>query len=253
MSNFKIKEKVSSSLNSISDIPSGSIISTIVSSSTPDGWVECNGQELLIGTAGTTYYNLYLKCLDYYGAYTNGSGGSGSTHFVVPNLASKYLVPRITTDTNAYSGGSNSHRHLVTAAATSNNVAVNHYHNIGQNSYGGDYYAHNHSGSAGDNNTFSGSNPGNRNKTGTGGSGYAAGAAHIHAGSSAANTGYGSVAGHGAPTYSYHNIGALGISSSNWAGHTHNSSSTNSNSISGYTEYVESFNPSYVVRYLIKV
>lgn len=252
MTNFVLKENINSSSQILSSIPRGTIVPTIFST-IPDGWLECNGQEVLIGTSGTTYYDLYSQIGTAYGSLTDGAGGSGSTHFKVPNLSSKYLVPRISSDSNTYTGGSNNHQHLVTAAATSNNVTVNHNHNIAQSNYGGDYYAHNHSGAA--NIGANGTNPGNRNKTGTGGSGYAAGASHTHSAYTAGNTGYGSPGehGHANPVYSYHNILSLGINSATATAHTHTSSAAGSNSISGYSSYYEVFPASYVVRYMIKV
>jgi len=58
----------------------------------PSGWVFCQGQELAIGSAGSTYYNLAQALGTTYGALTNGSGGAGSTHFRVPNLAGRVPV-----------------------------------------------------------------------------------------------------------------------------------------------------------------
>ncbi len=251
MSNFEVAENIGTSTQIVSTIPTGTIVPSILAT-VPDGWLECNGQEVAIGSAGSTYYTLSQNLGTRYGALTNGSGGSGSTHFRVPNLSSRYLVSQLSSgDPNVYSGGSNTHQHLVTAAATSNNATVNHNHNIAQSNYGGDYYAHNHNGAA--NIGANGTNPGNRNKTGTGGSGYAAGAGHTHSAYTAGNTGYGGIAGHASPTYSYHNIASLGINSATATAHTHTSSAAGSNSISGYSSNAEVFPNSYVVRYLIKV
>jgi microcystin-dependent protein len=247
MENMKISDLVSSSSQVVGTIPVGTIIPSIFNSA-PEGWLECSGQEVAIGSVGSIYYALSQQLGTTYGALTNGSGGVGSTHFRVPNLKSSYLVPKVSTD-NVNSGGLNNHQHFVNAAANSSATAVNHNHNIGQSNYGGDYWAHNHSGGpsyAGAN----GTNPPNVNKTGTGGTGAAGGAGHIHDANSYAATNWWSNT-NGA--YSYHNIDSLGIGSAYSASHTHSSSASNSNSISSNTSNTVSFPHSYVVRYLIKV
>lgn len=237
MVNIKISETLGSKNQIIGAIPTGTIVPTILNS-IPSGWLECDGSEVLIGSSGSTYYNLSQQLGTTYGSLTNGSGGAGSTHFKLPNLKSSYLIPKISTD-NVNSGGSNIHQHLVTATATSSNNGNAHNHNISQNGTGGDAFDHSHSGSAGPG-AFTGSNPGQVNKTGTTGSGQGSGAAHIHLVTSSSN--WGSVAGN-----SNHSIASLGISSSSVDNHSHSAT------ISGNSSNTESFPQSYVVRYLIKV
>lgn len=71
--------------------PVGSIMQYAVSSA-PSGWVLCQGQELAIGSAGSTYYALSQLLGTTYGALTDGSGGTGTSHFRVPNLAGRVPV-----------------------------------------------------------------------------------------------------------------------------------------------------------------
>ena len=71
--------------------PVGSIMQ-FAAASEPSGWVLCQGQELAIGSAGSTYYALSQLLGTTYGALTNGSGGAGSSHFRVPNLAGRIPV-----------------------------------------------------------------------------------------------------------------------------------------------------------------
>ena len=237
----KIKENINSKGQIIGSIPVGTIIPTIIST-IPSGWLECNGSEVIIGSSGSTYYALSQQLGTTYGALTNGSGAAGSTHFKLPNLKSSYLIPKVSTD-NVNSGGLNGHQHLVTATATSATNGNSHNHNISQTGTGGDYIAHNHAGG----NTYAGvngSNPPNANKTGTGGSGTAGGAAHTHdASCNSGGTNWWSNIG----AYSNHNITSLGINASAVDNHSHTAT------VSGYSTNVDSFPQSYVVRYLIKV
>jgi len=84
--------------------PVGSIMQ-FAAASEPSGWAFCTGQELAIGSAGSTYYNLAQTLGTTYGALTNGSGGAGSTHFRVPNLSGR--VP-VGAGSGAQDGGSGS-------------------------------------------------------------------------------------------------------------------------------------------------
>jgi microcystin-dependent protein len=84
--------------------PVGSIMQ-FAAASEPSGWAFCTGQELAIGSSGSTYYNLSQALGTTYGALTNGSGGAGSTHFRVPNLSGR--VP-VGAGTGAQDGGSGS-------------------------------------------------------------------------------------------------------------------------------------------------
>jgi microcystin-dependent protein len=65
------------------ETPAG-LITSFAGSSAPTGWLLCQGQEL----SRTTYPKLDAALGQVYGAYTNGSGASGNTHFKVPDLRS---------------------------------------------------------------------------------------------------------------------------------------------------------------------
>lgn len=68
-------------------VPSGSIIQ-FGGETSPTGWVICDGSELAIAS----YSSLYSAISTKYGALTNGSGGSGTTHFRVPDLRGRIPV-----------------------------------------------------------------------------------------------------------------------------------------------------------------
>lgn len=61
--------------------PAGSLIA-YAGTSAPAGWLLCAGQEV----SRTTYAALDAVLTTTYGAYTNGSGGAGTTHFRLPDL-----------------------------------------------------------------------------------------------------------------------------------------------------------------------
>jgi microcystin-dependent protein len=96
---FKVKKDIeTTSENSSSNllIPTGTIALWPMNT-VPDGWVECNAQELAIGTSGSQYNALYVAITNNgasfpYGANTNGSGGAGSTHFRVPDLEGRIAI-----------------------------------------------------------------------------------------------------------------------------------------------------------------
>jgi microcystin-dependent protein len=59
----------------------------------PTGWLICDGTEKSITTYQTLYNILTATGSVFpYGANTNGSGGAGSTHFRLPNLAGRIPV-----------------------------------------------------------------------------------------------------------------------------------------------------------------
>lgn len=118
------------------------------SSSIPSGWLLCNGGEYAISTSGSQYYALSQIITTRYGGYTNGSGISGSTHFVVPNMIATYRIPYgITSGANAggttqsFAQESLAHNtHTPTAnATTSSGGDSSHSHTLNDNS------SHNHS------------------------------------------------------------------------------------------------------------
>jgi microcystin-dependent protein len=59
------------------------VVNMWVTNSAPTGWLLCQGQQLAISG---TYNPLYQVIGTNYGNLTNGSGGSGSTHFRLPDL-----------------------------------------------------------------------------------------------------------------------------------------------------------------------
>lgn len=63
------------------------MIASFAMSSAPTGWLVCNGAEYAIASYG----DLYTAIGTTWGALTNGSGGAGSTHFVVPDLRGAFL------------------------------------------------------------------------------------------------------------------------------------------------------------------
>lgn len=75
--------------------PSGSInptnlvgmIASFAMSSAPSGWLVCNGAEYAIADYG----DLYTAIGTIWGSLTNGSGGAGTSHFVVPDLRGEFL------------------------------------------------------------------------------------------------------------------------------------------------------------------
>lgn len=90
---FQWVEIISSGVPNINIVmPTGSIIQTALPSA-PDGWLLCQGQEVLI----SSYQNLYnaitvMGTVFNYGSNTNGSGAAGSTHFRLPNLQGRVPV-----------------------------------------------------------------------------------------------------------------------------------------------------------------
>jgi microcystin-dependent protein len=59
----------------------------------PTGWAVCNGSELPISSYTTLYNVLTNNGTSFpFGTNTNGSGGSGSTHFRLPDLRERFIV-----------------------------------------------------------------------------------------------------------------------------------------------------------------
>jgi len=239
MSEFKVENSidVESLVNPYFNV--GQIISTIATSA-PSGWLLCDGSE---HSKTGQYSNLYSKIGIRYGE-GNGSGGVGTSHFKLPDLRGKHIMSfQIGA---AASGGSSTHTHTVNTHATAANVAVNHYHSVGGISAldtGGGYSNTYHSHSGGDSYVGpNGSNPVNANKTGTGGSGYGSGGAHVHDGYSYGNTN----ADNGLHS---HNMVDVGINNQTAGNHSHTSISTISGSASSGNYQI----PSYTVNFVIKV
>lgn len=239
MSDFKIDQLIDSKNINLTGafFATGQIISTIAQS-IPSGWLICDGSEY---SKTGTYANLYSKIGTRYGE-TNGSGGVGTSHFRVPNLVDRYISSH---KSGLAAQGDGSHTHTTNANATASDVAVNHYHSV---SYGtgdiGSVGYHSHSGGdayVGAN----GSNPLNANKTGTGGSGYGSGGAHVHDGYTYGNTNADATNGHG------HNIASGGIGSHTAANHSHTHSSLTTSSGNSTNSIISV--PSFTVNFMIKV
>lgn len=81
--------KKNSRLNDNSRIepPTGTIVA-FAGSTAPNGWFLCNGQEV----SKNKFPALEAACQTTYGANTNGSGGAGSTHFVVPDMRGRMPI-----------------------------------------------------------------------------------------------------------------------------------------------------------------
>lgn len=67
--------------------PVGSIVA-FAGTTQPNGWLFCNGQEV----SRATYPELDAVIGTTYGAYTNGSGGSGTTHLRLPDTKGKAII-----------------------------------------------------------------------------------------------------------------------------------------------------------------
>lgn len=68
-------------------MPSGVVIS-FAGTTAPSGWLLCFGQQVAIAD----YPELYGVLGTTYGALTNGSGGTGSTHFVLPDMRGRAVA-----------------------------------------------------------------------------------------------------------------------------------------------------------------
>ena len=91
-----IGSRVSNSLVTLDGVTIGSAtklepfigsIAPFAMSSAPSGWLVCNGAEYAIASYG----DLYSAIGTTWGALTDGSGSSGSTHFLVPDFRGEFL------------------------------------------------------------------------------------------------------------------------------------------------------------------
>lgn len=78
---------VTPAANDVGGMPTGAVI-PYAGTTAPNGWLLCAGQEV----SRTTYSALDAVITTTYGAYTNGSGGAGSTHFRVPDLRGRVVA-----------------------------------------------------------------------------------------------------------------------------------------------------------------
>jgi microcystin-dependent protein len=223
MANFKVEKGIDSPGTVNPFFFPGAIISSIASS-VPDGWLGCNGQEVLI----TQYQDLYNSIGTSYNLGTETSG-----YFRLPNMSSKYLIQKTNTS-GMY--GSSTHLHSTSANYGLASTTVDHGHPT--NNYVNNnniYHAPGGGGSGGGTDN----NPLNANKTGFS-SGGASGAGHYHS----VNCGgsqdgpYGNDHGHGMTT-------PIGNSSQS---HSHTGSFSSANSSNSSVNP-----PSFVANYFIKI
>jgi microcystin-dependent protein len=223
MSSFKIKDNVQISTSKNPFFLPGAIISSIVST-VPSGWLNCNGQEVLI----TQYQSLYTSIGTSYNLGTETVG-----YFRLPNISSRYLIQK-TSGSGTY-GSSSAHLHSTSANYGLANTTVDHGHPT--NNYVNNN-AINHAPAGGGSGGGTDNNPLNANKTGFS-SGGASGAGHYHAVNSGGNSSN--------PTGNDHGHGMnTGIGNASQA-HSHTGSFTAVNSTS--TSIIP---PSFVVNYFIK-
>jgi microcystin-dependent protein len=120
------------------------------SSTPPDGWLLCNGQEVQISSYQALYNSITLNGTVFpYGANTNGSGAAGSTHFRLPDMRDRFLMSPTKTANNpgsayvATTGGTNTHTHDFPVATTNTTYTSTNYHehtfNIGGLNNTGDH------------------------------------------------------------------------------------------------------------------
>ena len=202
----------------------------------PDNWIECDGSELL----KTDFQKLFSVIGTTYGE-TNGSGGSGTTHFKVPLLKnnSSQVVPAISPSGSNTIVSNSYHNHTANVSVTVASTNTSHTTTNSNQNINATYTAHDHagSGSAG----YSGSNPtNNANKTGNARVNMA-GAGHNHATNSYGYS-YANGFNHG------HNHNQRTVYSSNQS-HTHNANA-GSNVLSNNSELLPE---SVLVKFIMRV
>ncbi len=108
-----------SGTNNIVSFTSGMVM-PYAGASAPTGWLLCDGSEV----SASTYADLKTVVTTTYGSYTDGSGGTGTSHFRIPDLRGRVIAGqddmggasanRLTSpidgDTLGASGGSESHQ-----------------------------------------------------------------------------------------------------------------------------------------------
>ena len=143
------------------DIPTGALVPiagpvSLYSSPSVDlfidlGLLPCSGSQWSI----STYQNLYNIITQNgtvfpFGANTNGSGGAGSTHFLLPDMyATKYFLSGTASNISVSNSVGHTHTHTVTTNLSANNAAWNHYHNFSASSDSVSMNLHNHNYPAG--------------------------------------------------------------------------------------------------------
>jgi microcystin-dependent protein len=223
MENFNVKENVQIPGNKNPYFMSGAILSSMVSSA-PSGWLNCNGQEVLI----SQYQKLYDSIGTTYNLGTETSG-----YFRMPNISSRYLIQK-TSAIGAY-GNSSAHSHSTSANYDLAGTTVDHGHPTNNYVNNNNIY---HTAGGGGSGGGTDNNPLNANKTGFS-SGGASGSGHYHSVNCGGNQDgpYGNDHGHGMST---------GIGNSSQS-HSHTGSFTATTStVSSITP------PSFIINYFIK-
>lgn len=223
MENFKVYEGIQVPESKNPFFLPGAIVSSIVSL-VPDGWLGCNGQEVLI----TSYQKLYDAIGTSYNLGTETVG-----YFRLPNMSSRYLIQKTNTS-GMYA--SSTHLHSTSANFNLASTTVDHGHPTNNYVNNNNIY---HTAGGGGSGGGTDNNPLNANKTGFS-SGGASGAGHYHSVNCGGNQDgpYGNDHGHGMST-------SIGNSSQS---HSHTGSFTATNSANS------SINPpSFIVNYFIKI
>jgi len=160
---------------------SGAIVA-MVSTSTPDEWLLCDGSVV----SQTTYANLFAAI-----GSTYNTTGEGAGNFRLPNLVDAFLIAKTNTS-GAISSGSHTHgsnASISTGSTTWNNANTGQFHTHTTN-FGTNYanFDHGHGYVDAGANGVTDNNPVNANKTGSATAGMA-GSSHTHSIGAVGNTG----------------------------------------------------------------
>jgi microcystin-dependent protein len=94
-------------------VPVGALLAWPVATP-PARHLLCNGQQVAIASYPELYRVITGDGTYFpYGANTNGSGGAGNTHFLLPNLTGKFVAMASSTATRGTTGGASSHNHSI--------------------------------------------------------------------------------------------------------------------------------------------
>lgn len=128
------------------------------SATPPTGWLVCNGQQVPINTYNSLYNVLTANATVFpYGTNTDGNSNAGSSHFRLPDMTDRYIKCPTKSGTNpgssyvATTGGTTTHRHLVSMSLSANTdtSGSSHYHGWTPGSLGSGGSTHTHSGNVG--------------------------------------------------------------------------------------------------------